>query len=163
MKQARDSVERVVDVVIGALHPIPFPPGLAAINWKLKNEGTLIRPSTPLTRPAGCAAGSTASAATNRPRPRHSSEVKAAIQRDCLLFGTQVVLELLKLGCRRTLQLHIIQPFQNEGRLFAIGREQGIKRILGLVQVAQRLGPSSGREGSVRRSGRQTALWLPID
>ena len=47
---------------------------------------------------------------------------------------------------RRTLQLHVIQSFQDEGGFFVIDREQGIKHLLSLVEVAQRLGPRSGRE-----------------
>ena len=47
----------------------------------------------------------------------------AAIRQDRLPFSTQVVLELLKLGRRRTLQLHVVQPFQDEGGFFALGRE----------------------------------------
>ena len=46
-----------------------------------------------------------------------------------------MVLELLELGHGCTLQLHVIQPFQDEGGFFAIGRQQGIERILGLVKV----------------------------
>ena len=46
------------------------------------------------------------------------------------------MLELLKLGRRRTLQLHIVQPFQDEGGFLAIGREQGVERVLGLVEIA---------------------------
>ena len=57
------------------------------------------------------------------------------------------MLELLELGRRRALQFHIVQPFQDEGGFFAIGREQGLERILGLVEVAQRLRPGSGRRG----------------
>ena len=81
------------------------------------------------------------------PDPERLPPVGAAVRQDRLPFGAQVVLELLEVGRRRTLQLHIIQPFQDEGRFFAIGREQGVERILGLVEVAQRLGPSSGRKG----------------
>jgi hypothetical protein len=65
-----------------------------------------------------------------------------------------VVLELLKLGRRRTLQLHVVQPLQDEGGFFTIGREQGIERVLGLVEVAQRLGPAAAeKEGLIRMKG----------
>ena len=47
------------------------------------------------------------------------------------------MLELLKLGRRRALQLNVVQPGQDEGGFFANGREQGIERILSLVEVAQ--------------------------
>ena len=73
--------------------------------------------------------------------------VGAAVRQDRLPFGAQVVLKLLEFGRRRTLQLHVVQPFQDEDRFFAIGHEQGVERILGLVEVAQRLGPGSGRKG----------------
>ena len=81
------------------------------------------------------------------PDPERLPPVGAAVRQDRLPFGAQVVLELLELGRRRALQLHVVQPFQDEGGLLAIGREQGIERILGLVEVAQRLGPGSGRKG----------------
>ena len=75
------------------------------------------------------------------PDPERLPPVGAAVRQDCLPFGAQVVLELLKIGHCRALQLHVIQPFQNKGGFFAIGREQGVERILGLVEVAQCLGP----------------------
>ena len=80
------------------------------------------------------------------PDPERLPPVVAAVRPDRLPFGAQVVLELLELGRRRALQLHVVQLFQDEGGFFAIGREQGIERILGLVEVAQRLGPSSRRK-----------------
>ena len=46
-----------------------------------------------------------------------------------------MVLELLKFGRCRTLQFHVVQPFQDEGGFFAIGRKKGVERILGLVEV----------------------------
>ena len=58
------------------------------------------------------------------PDPERLPPVGAAVRQDRLPFGVQVVLELLEFGRRRTLQLHIIQSFQDEGRFFAIGREQ---------------------------------------
>ena len=86
------------------------------------------------------------------PAPEPLLPVEAAIRQGRLPFSAQVVLELLELGRRRALQFHIIQPFQDEGGLFAIGREQGVERILSLVEVAQRLGPGSGRKGSTLAS-----------
>ena len=59
-----------------------------------------------------------------------------------------MVLELLEFGRRRALQLHVVQPFQDEGGFFAFDREQGIECVLGLVEVAQRMGPGGSRKGS---------------
>lgn len=78
------------------------------------------------------------------PNLERLSPIGAAIRQDRLPFGAQVVLELLEFGHRRALQLYVVQPFQDEGGFFTIGREQGVERILGLVEVAQRLVPGSG-------------------
>ena len=82
------------------------------------------------------------------PDPERLPPVGAAIRQDRLPFGAQVVLELLKIGHCRALQLHVIQPFQNKGGFFAFDREQGIECVLGLVEVAQRMGPGGSRKGS---------------
>jgi len=63
--------------------------------------------------------------------------VRAAVRQHRLPFGAQVVLELLEFGRCCALQLHVIQPFQNKGGFFVIGREQGVERILGLVEVTR--------------------------
>jgi hypothetical protein len=57
------------------------------------------------------------------PAPERLPQVGAAIRQDRLPFGAQVVLELLKLGRRRTLQLRVIKSFKDEGGFFAIGRK----------------------------------------
>ena len=57
------------------------------------------------------------------PDPERLPPVGAAIRPDRLPFGAQGVLELLEFSRRRALQLRVIQPFQNKGGFFAIGRE----------------------------------------
>jgi len=57
-----------------------------------------------------------------------------------------VVLELLKLGRCRALQFHVVQPFQDKDGFFAIGREQGVEGILGLVEVAQCLSSAAAEK-----------------
>jgi hypothetical protein len=47
-----------------------------------------------------------------------------------------------------------VQPFQNEGGFFASGREQGVERLLGLVEVAQPWGPAAAeKEGLMYMEG----------
>ena len=62
------------------------------------------------------------------PDPERLPPVGAAIRQHRLPFGAQVVLELLEFSRRCALQLYVVQPFQDEGRFCAIGREQGIDR-----------------------------------
>ena len=81
------------------------------------------------------------------PDPGRLPEVGAAVRQHRLPGGAQMVLELLKFGRRRALQLYVVQPIQDEGRVFVLGREQGVECILGLVEVAQRLGSCGGRKG----------------
>ena len=73
-----------------------------------------------------------------------------------------MVLELLKLGRLRTLQFQVVQPSHDEGGFFVIGCEQGTERILGLVEVAQRLGPGSGRKGSTNLGRNKTEFLVSL-
>ena len=73
------------------------------------------------------------------PDPERLSPVGTAVRQDCLPFGAQVVLELLEFGRRCALLFHVVNPFQDKGGFFAIGRKQGVEYIMGQVELLYRL------------------------
>ena len=96
------------------------------------------------------------------PDPERLPPIGAAVRQDRLPLGAQVVLELLELSRRRALQLHVIQPFQDEGGFFTIGREQGVERILGLVEVPNAWGPAAAEKEALMgvKGGTEISLVL---